>query len=133
MKSCMRDHIIRYFPQVSSTEIRIYYGCIEATSNVHGNNAPNEHGPWPSKRRVCVAVSADGIKFVKPSLNLYQRNGSDAANNIIGLSGDAKECVLGNVWLESNPAAATDPSARFKLACVALDVNVILTPPCIFH
>lgn len=58
----------------------------------------------------CVAVSEDGIHFVRPELGIYEKNGSKR-NNII-LSGDAKLCHNFAPFLDTNPDCPKEE--RFK-------------------
>ena len=100
--------------QVSAHEVRVYYGCMEANTSAFRPGIPD--GDRGEVRRVCVAVSHDsGLSFTKPTLGLYARQGHGTSNNIIGISGEVKECVLGNVFIDANPNAS--PRERFKLAC----------------
>jgi len=89
---------------VSSTDLRIYYDCIEGTGVPPGLVSGNAM----SDRRVCLAKSTDGLTWTKPSLGVFNRNGSTANNIVVENSGVS-------VFIDGNPTAPA--SERFKMAC----------------
>ena len=62
---------------------RMYYDCIEGSGVPPGAGA----GGGISQRRICLAESADGVQWTKPSLGLFLRNGSRANNILLQDSG----------------------------------------------
>jgi hypothetical protein len=72
---------------------RLFYTCIEAL-----------HAP----PRVCLAESTDGLKWTKPLLGVFERNGSTHNNILLGAEG----C---SVFIDTRPAVLE--SARWKMVC----------------
>ena len=89
-------------------DYRIYYDCIEANLNV----VP----AVPLGRRICLALSADGIKWTKPNLGVFPlpSHGGSRANNILLWSGSQ-----GSVFIDRKPGVP--PAERYKLICSMTD------------
>ena len=74
---------------ITSSPYRLYYDCIEGNgqppgkvssnnSNNSNNNNDNNSGIKSygsiSRRRICLAISKDGLVWTKPNLNIFNRN-----------------------------------------------------------
>ena len=88
---------------ITSSPYRLYYDCIEGNgqppgkvssnnSNNSNNNNNNNYGIKSygsiSRRRICLAISKDGLVWTKPNLNIFNRNsttghGWSKQNNIL--------------------------------------------------
>jgi hypothetical protein len=84
-----------------------------------------------SQVSLCVAVSADGLAWTKPALNLSTFNGSKA-NNILwprdDSAGAASQASAGVVWEDTHPG--TPAAQRYKSLGTTPDgVNVLLVSP----
>ncbi|MBQ8908580.1 MAG: hypothetical protein IJY71_08375 [Clostridia bacterium] len=73
-------------------------------------------GELSERSVICVAESADGIHFTKPSLHIYSYNGSDA-NNIVYDNGGYVDNF--SVFYDENPACPKEE--RFKALSELMD------------
>lgn len=64
------------------------------------------------QRRVCYAVSTDGVNWTKPDLGLVEYNGNKA-NNVVALDGDQPTPAM--ICLVLHDADDPDPARRFKM------------------
>jgi hypothetical protein len=75
---------------VKPGEYRFYYDCIEGTGTPPGGKdatAPESKVGAISHRRICLATSSDGVVWTKPSLGIFNLNGSTANNILLEDSG----------------------------------------------
>jgi len=84
-------------------EHRMYYDCIAGTGVPPGRRRRLDI----SHRYVCLATSADGLIWVRPTLNIFSINGSKANNVLLEDSG---------VSVFHDPSAKDD-SERWKMIC----------------
>ncbi len=99
------DQTVRFYGTVLQVndELRMWY---QARGSL-------DRGPESGRqRRLCHAVSRDGVRWEKPPLGLVEYNGT-SQNNIVGLL--AGRCVLGATPILHDPDDP-DPSRRFKTA-----------------
>lgn len=98
--------------QVREGDNRMYYDCIEGSGVPPGGAGLGEDGTERSaaisKRRICLATSADGKNWIKPKLGLYNRSGSTANNILLEDSGNG-------VFLDLNPK--TPSAQKWKMVC----------------
>eukprot|EP01052_Picozoa_sp_SAG31_P001267 SAG31_NODE_42_length_31262_cov_46.416231_26_plen_338_part_00 len=91
-------------------DYRMYYDCVQANLAV----VPNV----PLGRRICLALSNDGITWRKPHLGVFPlpSAGGSRANNIILWSGSQ-----GSVFIDRK--AGVPASQRYKLVCSKTDAQ----------
>lgn len=97
-----------------SGQARLYYDCIEGSGVPPGLQGRDSLEGGLSHRRVCLAVSEDGITWTKPLLGVYSRvdpqtNRSSTANNILVEDSGV------SVFIDYSPGV---PAAeRWKMIC----------------
>jgi hypothetical protein len=85
----------------SSSRFRLYYDCIEGNGLPPGSSISSNS---ISKRRICLAVSNNGLQWTKPELGIFNRNGTHgqgwSTNNNILLEDSGV-----SVFIDRSPAA----------------------------
>lgn len=98
------NSVVRMTDSNGLEEHRMYYDCIEGTGVPPGENRGDVIDI--SHRRICLATSTDGLRWDKPELGIFERNGSKANNILLEDSG---------VSVFFDPNASSD--ARWKMVC----------------
>jgi hypothetical protein len=95
---------------VGPGDYRLYYDCIE------GDFTKNP--PVQVARRICLALSADGITWRKPNLGVYPlpSQGGSTANNIVLFAGSGVSVFKDN-------APGVPENQRWKLICSMTDAQ----------
>jgi hypothetical protein len=83
----------------AETSIRMYYDCVEIGTKTHWGQIGSD--------RACVAVSADGVTWSKPRLDIVRYQGQPS--NIVG------NCVSPAVFIDCKPGVPE--SQRWKMLC----------------
>jgi hypothetical protein len=113
------NHVLSF----SATEKRMYYDCIAGTGVPPGaSNSDELTGTGISHRRICLATSKDGLTWTKPSLGIFNLNGSTANNILVEDSGvsvfkdGTKDVPDSERWkmVCSNSAYASPDGLRWK-------------------
>jgi len=98
---------------------RMYYDCIEGTGLPPGRNSANggQHRLGSlSHRRICLAVSTDGIKWTKPELGIFSWK-----NSATGVTTTANNILLEDsgvsVFHDTQPGIPD--TERYKMVCSA--------------
>ena len=101
------NHVMEVPPawSVAGDRYRLYYDCIEGTGIPPGGDASNSL----AHRRICLATSDDGLVWAKPSLGLFNRNGSTSNNILLEDSGVS-------VFMDGSPDAKAS-GLVWKMIC----------------